>query len=319
MDIDPRDGIVRILSPDGSTAGAGFIVSDDGLVVTCAHAIQAPNGGQPQSVTLVLHASGDTLQATVEADGWRPADAEDIALLRLTADLAQRAKALQIARSNHSKGHRFEAFGFPSLNPEEGLWGRGEILGDTTIGGVRVLQLRCPEATSGFSGTPVWDHDFRRVVGMVASIATPDEHGRLSAVAFATPIEVLVETWPEWLEALLRESEEELVHEVTRLEEQAEQLYLIAVRGARQLRPIEILRRATKLFVGDWAVACTGKPRKQLRQRCLTEASKLPCSEYLDMQLLVQTADHLGRLDREMRILLDAWRIEPLPGLWDAL
>jgi hypothetical protein len=154
---------------------------------------------------------------------------------------------------------------------------------------------------------------------MITTIASPDEYGRMAETAFATPVDVLVETWPEGLESLLLDDEEDLLREIARLQEREEQLRLIAARRTPELRPIDILRQATKLFAGDWAEAYTGKPQKELRQRCLTQASKLPHSHHLDMELLDQMVDRLGRLEREIRILLNAWRVEQLPGLWDAL
>ena len=319
MAIDLKAGIVRILNPDGSTAGTGFVLSDEGLVATCAHVVQDSSGGPPDSVALLLHATGDEAQATVEPDGWRPADAEDVAILRLTEGLLEGIEPLQVARSNWSKGHRFETFGFPPANPEGGLWGSGEILGETAVKGVRLLQLRSPEVTSGFSGAPVWDRTLRRVVGMVTAIAPPDEYGRLVATAFSTPVDVLVEVWPEALGVPLRDSEEELLREMTGLPEREEQLRLLAAQRTPEPQPIDVLRQATKLFAGDWAEAYTGQPHKKLRQRCLTQASRLPHSHHLDMEWLDQTVDRLGRLEREIRILLDAWGVEPVPGLWDAL
>ena len=41
MSNDLTAGIVRILKPDGSTAGTGFVVSDEGLIATCAHVVKA--------------------------------------------------------------------------------------------------------------------------------------------------------------------------------------------------------------------------------------------------------------------------------------
>jgi hypothetical protein len=34
MSVDLKAGIVRILKPDGTTAGTGFVVSDDRLIAT---------------------------------------------------------------------------------------------------------------------------------------------------------------------------------------------------------------------------------------------------------------------------------------------
>ena len=39
-------GIVRILTADDTTAGTGFVVTDDGLIATCAHVVQVAGAGQ---------------------------------------------------------------------------------------------------------------------------------------------------------------------------------------------------------------------------------------------------------------------------------
>lgn len=51
MQPDLTAGLVRILRPDGSTAGTGFVVSADGLITTCSHVIQSEQsqrGGEPR-------------------------------------------------------------------------------------------------------------------------------------------------------------------------------------------------------------------------------------------------------------------------------
>jgi len=57
MNVDLTAGIVRVLAPAGATAGTGFVVTDDGLIATCAHVVQ---GTGP----------GDTVRAAVK-DGPR--------------------------------------------------------------------------------------------------------------------------------------------------------------------------------------------------------------------------------------------------------
>jgi hypothetical protein len=107
----------------------------------------------------------------------------------------------------------------------------------------------------------------------------------------------------------------QLVKEGRRLESRIRWLE----RRMAELRPIAVLRRATKLIVGPVAQALTGEPWKGLRQRLLTQASKLPCAAYLDTTLMEEAMDDLIRLSREVRILLEAHRIEPNPGQLEAL
>lgn len=107
----------------------------------------------------------------------------------------------------------------------------------------------------------------------------------------------------------------QLVKEERRLESRIRWLK----RRVVELRPINVLREATKLIVGPVAQALTGEPWKPLRQRLLTQASKLPHAAHLDVALMEEVANELIRLTREVRILLEAYRIEPNPGQLEAL
>ncbi len=79
----------------------------------------------------------------------------------------------------------------------------------------------------------------------------------------------------------------------------------------RNRSPIEALREATKWVVGPAAQALTGRSWKKLHQRLRAQASKLPHYAHLDTALLAEVADELSRLTWEVRILLEAHRLEP--------
>jgi hypothetical protein len=85
------------------------------------------------------------------------------------------------------------------------------------------------------------------------------------------------------------------------------------------LRPINLLRRATKLLTGPVAQTLTGERWKGLRQRLLTQASRLPHSAHLDVPAMEAAVDDLSRLIREVQVLLAAHRIDPNPGGLEAL
>jgi S1-C subfamily serine protease len=46
MNVELTAAIVRILNPSHSTVGAGFLVTGDGLIATCAHVVEAAGAGQ---------------------------------------------------------------------------------------------------------------------------------------------------------------------------------------------------------------------------------------------------------------------------------
>lgn len=197
MNSDLTTGIARILKADNTTAGTGFVVSADGLLVTCAHVVESAGAKPGDSVALVFHATGESHQARVEPAWWRDPKAEDISLLRLEGVLPPGVTALPLDHPDSSREHCFETFGFPEVSPEEGVWGAGKVLGMTTVKSVPMVQLRSPEITSGFSGAPVWDRDTQRVIGMVISIAAPDRYGRQQETAFAIPSDLLVQVCPQ--------------------------------------------------------------------------------------------------------------------------
>lgn len=202
MSVDLTAGIVRILRPNGTTAGTGFIITDDGLIATCSHVVQSEEAQRrgdprPDSVDVVFHATGDHRQAGVEPDWWRPAEGEDVAILRLEGPLPEGVTPLLLGSCRGTSGHPFKTFGFPAVKDLEGMWGYGTIGDLTTQAGRAVLQLTgTTEVTPGFSGAPVLDTATRRVVGMVTSITVPDRYGRLAETAFITPTETLAALGP---------------------------------------------------------------------------------------------------------------------------
>ena len=194
---DLNKGVVRILKPGGTTSGAGFIISDEGLIATCSHVIQDERSQnrkepRPEKVTVVLHATGEKVTAVIEPDGWLGIDRDDVAILRVEGGLPYGVQPLPLGSSGGTSGHKIQTYGFPEPRSVEGLWGYA-TLGDPVPEADRsLIQLTdATEITPGFSGAPVLDKLTRRVVGMVTSITRPDSYGRLAETAFITPSEVL--------------------------------------------------------------------------------------------------------------------------------
>lgn len=196
MPLEPRLGIVRILKPTGGTAGAGFVVSADGLIATCAHVVEAcrPASRQdlPEKVTVLFLATNHKQEVRVLREHWLPREQGDVAILRLEEELPDGVEALPLGSSTDTRGHHFRAYGFPGTKTQDLRAGEGAIFEVLPrINNSRVLQLESSQITQGFSGSPVWDEQTQRVVGMVSDIALPDEHGRGRDTAFATPSESL--------------------------------------------------------------------------------------------------------------------------------
>ncbi len=90
-------------------------------------------------------------------------------------------------------------------------------------------------------------------------------------------------------------------------------------RQIADLKPISVLRFATKLITGPVAELIMGAPWSELQQQLLTQASKLPRDTYLDVAALEERLDEMIRLSDEIQVLLMAYRIEPNSGQIDAL
>ncbi len=202
MSVDLKAGIVRILKPDGTTAGTGFVVNDEGLIATCAHVVEYAEAEPGGTVRVVFHVTDEERQATAEPDWWRSADAEDVAILRLEGPLPKRVAPLPLGSSAQAEEDMFSTFGFPDAKPVEGMAGKCEVIGRTRQSGFPVLQLRSSEVARGFSGAPVWDETLHVVIGMAVSIVHPDRNGRMTETAFIIPVETLREVCPDLLRLL---------------------------------------------------------------------------------------------------------------------
>jgi hypothetical protein len=90
-------------------------------------------------------------------------------------------------------------------------------------------------------------------------------------------------------------------------------------RRIADLKPIAVLRFATKLITGPVAEVIAGESWDDLRQQLLTQASRLPRESALDVAVLNERLDAMLRLNDEIQVLLMAYRIEPNPGQIEAL
>ncbi|WP_328966904.1 nSTAND1 domain-containing NTPase [Streptomyces sp. NBC_00239] len=195
--------VTRIVAPDGTVTGAGFLVADN-VVVTCAHVVEAAGSGPGGTILLDFpHVEGaERLEGHVPVDLWRAVEREDVAFIRLVRAPAG-ARTLPLGSAEGCRGHQVVSFGFPAQAPPEGHFGFG-VAGDLLPGAQgrsTLLQLTAAnDLTTGFSGGPVLDEMTSRVVGIVTEIAAPDQFERGQGVAYVTPTQVLREVLPELTE-----------------------------------------------------------------------------------------------------------------------
>jgi Trypsin-like peptidase domain len=116
-------GLIQVLRPNGSVAGTGFLTSAD-WAVTCTHVLAEDGAAVGSEVAIKLYGASAPLKAVLDPKYWRPADAEDVAFLRLTTPVADGA-ALPLGSSNGTNRHEFDTFGFPSINADGGCVATG--------------------------------------------------------------------------------------------------------------------------------------------------------------------------------------------------
>lgn len=204
MNIDDnhyKSSIVKICADTESsisTVGTGFLSTRSGLIITCAHVISTYTQRNKAEVTITFLTNGEVRKAFVEKRWYRSQTSEDIAILKLLGPLPSGAVPLPIGPSWSLEGRQLLVFGFPENKPVEGLAGRCEYMERTkTESGIVVIQVRSPEITQGFSGSPIVDPYTRKAVGILTSITAPDRNLRLGETAFALPSDILASICPQ--------------------------------------------------------------------------------------------------------------------------
>ncbi|MCP4525239.1 MAG: tetratricopeptide repeat protein [Aestuariibacter sp.] len=200
MKVDLTASIVRILTSEGATVGTGFLVSNDGLIATCAHVVEGSGAEPGDIVRVIFHIApgAEESKARVETKWWRRSSAEDVAILRLEGALPGGVIPVILSAAEASAEHTFRAFGYPVIEGIEGVWATGEIKGLVRDkDGRQVLQIASPEIARGISGSPVWDEVRQCVVGMVTATYYPDSTTKHRDTGFATSAETLWAVCPE--------------------------------------------------------------------------------------------------------------------------
>ncbi|MGC0375561.1 trypsin-like peptidase domain-containing protein [Streptomyces sp. SAI-229] len=203
MASDLATSVAQVLGPDGRVAGTGFVVAE-GVLVTCAHVVEAAGGGPGRKVRLSFpHVEGaDRVEGTVPTGLWRSADDEDVAFVRLS-DPPIGVRILPLGSAEGCRGHDVRSFGFPAQAPPEGHFGfgvTGDLLPAADGRGAHLQLTDANDLTTGFSGGPVLDEVTGLVIGMLTEITAPDAYERGLGIAYATPVQVLREILPELAE-----------------------------------------------------------------------------------------------------------------------
>jgi formylglycine-generating enzyme required for sulfatase activity len=171
---------LRILTPEGQTVGAGFIVAP-GLAVTCAHVVAAAKSGPGQALGVAAYSNGTELRATVSEQGWSPSEADDVAFVRLEGE-GTGLVPLTLSAAGGRLRRPFAALGFPPEKAYAASWAQG-ILAEVVAapGRAGVLQFQGEEIRAGMSGAALLDANADQVIGMVSEYR--DEGGNRRAYA----------------------------------------------------------------------------------------------------------------------------------------
>jgi len=186
-----RSAIFRVLNQAEKGEGTAFLVLPN-LLVTCAHVIRACCGNPGETIQLSREGQAKIFSAYISPELWD--ETRDVSFLEITEPLPNELTPFTLGPSTDSETHSIMTFGYPLR--ETGIIGMGTVRGSIQFeNGVDYLQIDSSEIAAGYSGAPVWDTRQRRVIGMVTAIAIPKD-GRMSQVAFATPVETLIEICP---------------------------------------------------------------------------------------------------------------------------
>lgn len=200
---------VRIGTKDGEPVGAGFLVSKDGHVLTCAHVVAGALGTgdemaeKPQdSICLDFPFLGAAVRMAY-VEHWQPLagpstnQTGDIAALKLsTSSLPTGAQPARLTTLKDFFGHGFSVYGYPE-GYDTGVWAYGLLRDHLGNGWLQVEDTKGTGARIeyGFSGGPVRDQETGRIVGMVVAAS----RDRTDKVGFVIPADVLARACPDFV------------------------------------------------------------------------------------------------------------------------
>lgn len=156
----PEACIVRITDVQGEALGTGFLVTEDGFIVTCHHVIRAresraafPNC-EPQPVEVI---------ATDEV--------HDIAILKLEGEIPEWAESAKLGHSENGHYNNFRSKGYRPMGDMQGIPAEGRVLQEVSEcpgSEYTPLILKSQGIRQGMSGAPVYIPEIDRVIGMIS-------------------------------------------------------------------------------------------------------------------------------------------------------
>ena len=200
---NPREFTLQIHRSvsDGEIVGTGFVISENGLAVTCVHVVKVAAGSVCQGVEIGAYFAPSRQKWLARVIGCFEDCDDDVVLLQLGDEndpffLPDKMQPARIDGADDSTGNRFRSYGYRPLEKYSGGLAEGKILGDVEPPNGYVLrcdpiQLESSQINSGMSGAAVLDLERDRVVGIVSETWFPDATGKDRDTAWAVNMRVL--------------------------------------------------------------------------------------------------------------------------------
>ncbi|WP_271254642.1 S1 family peptidase [Pseudanabaena sp. Chao 1811] len=200
---NPREFTLQIHRSvsDGEIVGTGFVISENGLAVTCVHVVKAVTESVCQGVELGVYFALSRQKWLARVIGCFEDCDDDVVLLQLGDEnkpffLPDKMQPARLDGADDSIGNRFRSYGYRPLEKYSGGLAEGKILGDVEPPNGYVLrcdpiQLESSQINSGMSGAAVLDLERDRVVGIISETWFPDATGKDRDTAWAVNVRVL--------------------------------------------------------------------------------------------------------------------------------
>ena len=200
---NPREFTLQIHRSvsDGEIVGTGFVISENGLAVTCVHVVKAAAGSVYQGVEIGAYFAPSRQKWLARVIGCFEDCDDDVVLLQLGDEndpffLPDKMQPARIDGADDSTGNRFRSYGYRPLEKYSGGLAEGKILGDVEPPNGYALQLdpiqlESSQINSGMSGAAVLDLERDRVVGIISETWFPDATGKDRDTAWAVNVRVL--------------------------------------------------------------------------------------------------------------------------------
>jgi hypothetical protein len=193
MEQELKHSVIRILDNSLNPIGTGFVVNDNGLVVTCAHVVSMAKSapGCPINIQYKDDKEIMNMVATVFPEpNWSSIEEDDVAYLQID-QLPSTLFPVMLGSSDKSEDNQFKTFGFPSSGISFGSYADGKIEGLTSDlrGEKSILQISGDKIEKGMSGAPILDLERNLVVAMIYY----GEDKKYARSMFGIPTETIIQ------------------------------------------------------------------------------------------------------------------------------